>query len=235
MGVMESCWDVLENVWEVVKNYGYEDEEVVFESSNLDTCIAVCDEYHKKFGHINIYGVYHSDKMGGFMIKAILAHGLNGEIGQNGDMPWGRSLPKDLEYFKKVTLDQKVVMGRKTFDSLPFNLGLPYRDNIILTSDKLTRGAYHETGHCTAFLNSKAQVLQCHCEDDTLWLIGGASIYKQFWEHITEAHITTVKHSFPQADTFFKPDLTGFVKVGEAIDVSSDKFEASVQVWRRVL
>lgn len=168
------------------------------------------------------------------MIKAILATGLNGEIGQNGDMPWGRSLPKDLEYFKKVTIDQMVVMGRKTFDSLPFNSGLPYRDNIVLTSDKLTRGTYHGTGHCTEFLNSKEQVLQCHCEDDTLWLIGGASIYEQFWEYVTEVHITTIHSTYPEADTFFTTDLSNFEKVGEPVDVSSGDLEASVQVWVRV-
>jgi dihydrofolate reductase len=167
------------------------------------------------------------------MIKAILAHGLNGEIGQEEDMPWGRSLPKDLEYFKEQTIGQIVVMGNNTFGSLPFNLGLPYRDNVVLTSVKLIRDTYHGTGHCTEFLNSKEQVLQYHCEDDTLWLMGGATIYKQFWEHVTEAHITTVKQSYPEADTFFKPDLSEFEKVGEEIDVGNGELEASVQVWRR--
>ena len=53
----------MKNGWDVVKNYGYEDEEVVFKSGNLETCIKVCDDYHEKFGHIYIYAVYHSDEM----------------------------------------------------------------------------------------------------------------------------------------------------------------------------
>ena len=53
----------MEDKWEVVSNYGYEDEEVVFIGNNLNTCIKVCDDYHKKFGHINIYAVYHSDEI----------------------------------------------------------------------------------------------------------------------------------------------------------------------------
>ena len=57
--------------------------------------------------------------------------------------------------------------------------------------------------------------------------------YEQFWDYVEEVHITTVNKSYPEADTFFKPDLSNFEKVGEPVDVSSDDLEASVQVWRR--
>lgn len=65
------------------------------------------------------------------MIKAILCVDKQGAIGQNGDMPWGRSFPKDLEYFKRVTSEDIVVMGSKTWKSLPFYpKGLPKRDKV---------------------------------------------------------------------------------------------------------
>lgn len=171
------------------------------------------------------------------MIKAILAVGENGEIGQNGDMPWGRGLPKDLEYFKEKTLGQKVVMGRKTFDSLPFKRGLPDRSNYVLTSGHFNK-VYDNTPYLCKIGLSRLEILLSFSKNRTgwghcYWLIGGATIYKQFWNYIHEVHITRVKHSFPEADTFFEPDLTGFVKVGEDIDVSSDKYEAFVEVWRR--
>ena len=173
------------------------------------------------------------------MIKAILATGLNGEIGQNGDMPWGRSLPKDLEYFKKVTFNQKVVMGRKTFESLPFKNGLPKRVNYVLTSEPFDLGYKNSAEYLYRINSGRLDLIltfgKNNNEDDhSYWLIGGASIYEQFWEYVTEVHITTVHNTYSEADTFFKPDLSNFEMVGEEINVGNGELEASVQVWRRV-
>lgn len=172
------------------------------------------------------------------MIKAILAQGLNGEIGQNGGMPWGRGLPKDLEYFKKVTGSDPVIMGRKTYESLNLPEGLPNRCNWVITSqEKETiwqRNDFNEVSFDS--FRFTCNVLDCSKRagyDWELTIIGGAAIYEQFWERVEEVHVTTVKHSFPEADTFFTPDLSDFEKVGDEIDVSSDEYEASVQVWRK--
>lgn len=165
------------------------------------------------------------------MIKAILAHGLNGEIGQEGDMPWGRSLPKDLEYFKEMTLYQDVVVGHKTFKTLPFKgRGFPDRDTLVLSRGHLDHPVHTNDSHWLYFFSEEELELE---QNPNLWFAGGATIYQQFWEHVTEAHITTVKQSYPEADTFFKPDLSEFEKVGEEIDVGNGELEASVQVWRR--
>ena len=172
------------------------------------------------------------------MIKAILATGLNGEIGQNGDMPWGKSLPKDLEYFKKVTEGNTVIMGNNTFKSLPFKDGLPKRDNGVLSSKVpvLSKSGFIKKGERLFFLNKEytRAILELNFSPKDYYLIGGASIYQQFWDYIEEAHITTVNKSYPEADTFFTPDLSNFEKVGEPVDVSSGDLEASVQVWRRI-
>ena len=159
------------------------------------------------------------------MIKAILAVGENGEIGQNGDMPWGRGLPKDLEYFKEHTLDQTVVMGKKTFESLP--CFLPSRVSAVLTTKDFPT---MESESLDAYIY-KIREDEVVCQGD--WLIGGASIYEQFWHYVNEVHITRVKASFPEADTFFEPDLTGFEKVGVDEDVSGE-YSAFVEVWRRI-
>lgn len=175
------------------------------------------------------------------MIKAILATGLNGEIGQNGDMPWGRSLPKDLEYFKKVTEGGMLTFGRKTSESLPFKKGVfPNRSNNVITSNEdLWDLNYYESTF--EFYNwwedletIKHHMKICADQGETTWVVGGASIYEQLWQMVNEVHLTTVHNTYPEADTFFPPDLSNFEKVGEPVDVSSGDLEASVQVWVRV-
>ena len=172
------------------------------------------------------------------MIKAILATGLNGEIGQNGDMPWGCSLPKDLEYFKKVTEGNTVIMGNTTFKSLSFKEGLPNRDNGVLSSEVpvLSKLGFIKKGERLFFLNKgyASAILELNFSTRDYYLIGGASIYEQFWKCVEEVHLTTVHKTYPEADTFFKPDLSNFEKVGEPIDVSGEDLGAVVQVWRRV-
>ena len=173
------------------------------------------------------------------MIKAILATGLNGEIGQNGGMPWGRSLPKDLEYFKKVTGTNPVIMGRKTWESLNLPKGLPDRDNWVITSEIKDTVWQDNDFNEVSFDNATVVgniLYRGHKRKDNweLTLIGGASIYEQFWRYVDEVHLTTVHNTYPEADTFFKPDLCNFEKVGEEIDVSGEDLGAVVQVWRRV-
>jgi len=170
------------------------------------------------------------------MIKAILATGLNGEIGKNGDMPWGRSLPKDLEYFKKVTSDGSVIlMGNTTHQSLPFfPKGFPKRKNYVVTNNgrgEQKSGVIKLTlSHFERCYNTGGSVFNYF----GTWVVGGASIYEQLWHMVDEVHLTTVYESYPTADTFFKTDLSNFEKVGEEIDVSSEDLGAMVQVWRRI-
>ena len=170
------------------------------------------------------------------MIKAILATGLNGEVGQNADMPWGKSLPKDLEYFKKVTSDGSVIlMGNTTHQSLPFfPKGLPQRKNYVVTNNG--RGE-QESGVIKLTLSHFERC--CNTGDSVFnyfgtWVVGGASIYEQLWHMVDEVHLTTVHNTYPEADTFFKPDLSQFEKVGSPIDVGNSELEATVQLWRRV-
>jgi len=168
------------------------------------------------------------------MIKAILAHGVNGEIGQEGDMPWRRSLPKDLEYFKEVTVEEIVVMGHNTLKSLPFENGLPKRKNYVICSE--LSGLQNDKWVAIKGMDKFKKMCMDRMNifnNESFWVIGGGSVYKQMENLIDEYHITTVKQSYPEADTFFKPDLSVFEKVGEEIDVGNGELEASVQVWRR--
>lgn len=167
------------------------------------------------------------------MIKAILAVGENGEIGQDGDMPWGRSLPKDLRYFKNQTIYQEVLVGRNTFNTLPFGgEGFPERDTMVLTrSLSWESPIISEDGYVVYFFSEHELRTEVW---NSLWIAGGSEVFNSLDDMIEEYHITRVKASFPDADTFFTPDLRGFVKIGEDIDVSSEELEAYVEVWRKV-
>lgn len=171
------------------------------------------------------------------MIKAILAVGENGEIGQEGDMPWKRRLPKDLEYFKKMTTGKIVVMGNTTYESIPFYpKGLPQRYNYVITSNgygQQPSGVIKLTGSSFKKCLDLGESIFHHNKDT--WLIGGGTIYLQFLKYVDEIHITRVKTTFPDADSYYPVDvfLDEFEKVGEDIDVSGDDLEAYVEIWRR--
>ncbi|MGB3070225.1 MAG: dihydrofolate reductase [Ottowia sp.] len=104
------------------------------------------------------------------VIGLIYARARNGVIGKNGVMPW--HLPEDLAHFKRTTLNHPVIMGRKTWDSLPPRFRpLPGRTNIVITRQTTWR----EEGAQRA--SSLQEALE-HCAGaERVWVIGGAQIY----------------------------------------------------------
>lgn len=134
-------------------------------------------------------------------IKIIAAIGKNNELGKDGDLPaW--TLATDMKRFKELTTGGVVVMGRKTFESFAkFNKNgvakpLPNRTNVVVTRDK----TWQSDG--VTVCNSVEEVLEKFKESDTLWIIGGGEIYKQFLDRADELHITHVDTEV-EADTFF--------------------------------
>ena len=113
-------------------------------------------------------------------LNLIYARAANGVIGINGALPW--HLPEDMAHFKRTTLGYPVIMGRKTWDSLPAKFRpLPGRTNVVITR----QADWHETGAEPA--NSMTEALLI-CErlagDKTpspsnVWVIGGAQIYAE--------------------------------------------------------
>lgn len=105
-------------------------------------------------------------------LKLIYARSRNGVIGRDGQLPW--HLPADLAHFKQTTLGQAVVMGRKTWDSLPERFRpLPGRTNIVITRQK----DWQAPGALVA--HSLAQAMSLCPEPGPLWVIGGAEVYAQ--------------------------------------------------------
>ena len=130
------------------------------------------------------------------MISIIVAIAQNRAIGYKGDLIY--HLSADLKRFKALTTGHTVLMGRKTFESLPKG-ALPNRRNIVLTRQQ----GVSVPG--TEVYPSITDALE-HCtHDEKVFIIGGAQIYAQALELADELEITLVHDTPAQADTFF-PD-----------------------------
>ena len=127
------------------------------------------------------------------MISIIACVGKNLELGKNNDLIW--HLPNDLKYFKKVTTGKTVVMGRRTFNSLPGIL--PKRRNIVLQMKDESKIDGVE------IFNDIESILESVKNEDETFIIGGASIYKQFLEYASRLYLTEVSESCSSADVYF--------------------------------
>lgn len=130
-------------------------------------------------------------------VKLIAAIGNQNQLGKDNKLLW--HIPKDLELFKKLTSSSPIIMGRKTFESLPGIL--PNREHIVITGNfdipKHSLVTYVSSIHVAIDLLSSK-------EKDECWIIGGGEIYKQALEQnlVDELHISHVNYS-GDADTFF--------------------------------
>jgi dihydrofolate reductase len=126
-------------------------------------------------------------------IVLIYARAANGAIGHEGDLPW--RLPADLKHFKALTMGKPMVMGRKTFDSLPGLL--PGRRHIVLTrSESLGEGAERA--------GSVEEALALATEGNAsgeIAVIGGAAIYGLFLPIAQRIELTQI-HADYEGDTF---------------------------------
>jgi len=129
------------------------------------------------------------------MLSLIVARARNGAIGLDGAIPW--HAPEDLAFFQRETLGGAVIMGRKTWDSLP-KRPLPRRLNIVVTS--APRAAEDMTLFVS--LESALDVAQSAGHLRT-YAIGGAGIYRAFLPQADRLLITEVDLDVPDADTFF--------------------------------
>ncbi len=122
-------------------------------------------------------------------LHLIYARARNGVIGKDNQMPW--HLPEDLAHFKRVTLGQPVIMGRKTWDSLPARFRpLPGRMNIVVTR----QSDWHAEGAMRATSIEDAMRL-CSTAPDA-WVMGGAEIYRQAEPLASTAVVTEINADF---------------------------------------
>lgn len=128
------------------------------------------------------------------MISIIVAIAQNGAIGYKGDLIY--HLSADLKRLKELTTGNTVIMGRKTYESLPKG-ALPNRRNIVLTRQQ---GVSYPG---TEVYSSLDEALSKCARDEKVYIMGGAQVYTQALPMADELEITLVHDSPVQADTFF--------------------------------
>ena len=123
----------------------------------------------------------------------IAAIGKNRELGKDNDLIW--SLPGDLKFFKNITSGHMIIMGRNTFESLPRML--PNRKHIVLTS----RDGLPSEVEVYRELKQILDAYKDSCEE--IFIIGGASIYKQFLEYSDKLYLTEIDDEDMSASVYF--------------------------------
>lgn len=153
------------------------------------------------------------------MINIIVCAQEDGGIGYQGDLIW--KIPKDQAKFKELTMGCPVVMGRKTWESLP--APLEGRENIVLS-----RKPHTDCTNC----RSVEQVLSlAEGSSEPVWIIGGAKVYEQFLPYADQLFLTHVFDTRP-ADTFF-PELNWEEWELAGTETLCLEPLARLEIWRR--
>ena len=165
-------------------------------------------------------------------LAAIVAMTPDRVIGADNQIPW--YLPADLKYFKKVTLGHPVIMGRKCFESI--GRPLPKRTNIVLSRNPffIASGIVRATSPEEALLDARLAAEQAGV--DTVFNIGGAEIYKLFWEQTQLLYLTEV-HTQVAGDTYFPAfDLNNWELRSSESHQADEKneFDYTYKVYERI-
>lgn len=169
-------------------------------------------------------------------MKAILACTPKGGIGYENKLPWSR-LDGDLSRFKELTLDQFVIMGRNTWQSLPLR-PLPNRHNVVVTSTPLvnypSKDPAKQWQSAVLFNALHPNTLSVESPErfnnqDNAWIIGGAKLINSSWHLIDELHLSVTKDDY-KCDTFIDLDYitANFKKIH-----SDDCRDHTYEIWKR--
>ena len=129
-------------------------------------------------------------------LSIVVVVGKNNEIGKNNSLLC--RLPADLKYFKDLTTGHIVVMGRKTFESLPKG-ALPNRTNIVLSRNK------NLSLNACLTISSIEEIVDHQKDNSEIFVIGGGEIYRQMLSKANKLYLTRIHANFDEADTFFPP------------------------------
>ena len=156
------------------------------------------------------------------MLTMIFACDMNNAIGKNGDLPWRQST--DLQHFKQITLGGTIVMGRKTWESLPGKL--PDREHLVMTRsnrDDVETITYEG-------------VLELSKERE-IFIIGGGEIYNLFLPHTEKIHRTIIHCKVEDADTFAPEINSQIFKVSDSTVVkrsARDEYDMTFELLERI-
>lgn len=125
-------------------------------------------------------------------VSMIAAVGKNLELGKNNNLIW--HFKEDMKFFKDTTIGHTVVMGRKTFESLP--KALPGRKNIVISSN----AEYQAQG--ATVVTSVEEALQI-ADNEEVFILGGGKIYAEFLPYADKLYLTEIDAECEDADTYF--------------------------------
>jgi dihydrofolate reductase len=128
------------------------------------------------------------------MISLVVAASRNGVIGRDGGLPW--HVPSDLKLFKQLTMSKPIIMGRKTWESLP-RKPLPGRRNIVITR----QAGFGAEGAEVAADVQAALAIAAQDAPAEIAVIGGGEIYKLFWDVADQIYLTEIDATV-EGDTF---------------------------------
>ncbi len=158
-------------------------------------------------------------------LKLILARAANGVIGHNNALPW--QLPEDMAHFKRTTIGSPVIMGRKTWDSLPQRFRpLPGRLNIVITRQ--------ENWQATGAIIAHDMVQACAlCPNDSdAWVIGGAEVYALALPLASTAVVTEIDAEFV-GDAFAPQFGSEWIEIARQQQVSSTGLSFSFVTYHK--
>ncbi|NFT07429.1 MULTISPECIES: dihydrofolate reductase [Clostridium] len=149
------------------------------------------------------------------MLSIIVAIAKNNVIGNDNKLIW--HISEDLKRFKEITSGKTIVMGRKTFESLPGVL--PNRKHIILTRDK----NFKVNSECVEIIYDFDELLNKYKNsDDEVFIIGGGEIYKQLLPYSNKLYLTKINKDF-DGDTYFPQINYNDFKIDYESDVITDE------------
>ena len=126
------------------------------------------------------------------MFSLIAVIGKNMELGKNGKLIF--HIKEDMKYFRDTTRGHKIVMGRKTWESLPGKL--PERENIVISRHEV-EGADLVVHDLEKFIEENEKT------DEEIFIIGGGQIYVEFLPYAKNIYLTEVEESDTSADAYF--------------------------------
>lgn len=151
-------------------------------------------------------------------IILIAAIGLNRELGKDNTLIW--KLPDDLYRFSVMTRDKMVVMGRKTFESIPGPLAR--REMLVLTKRPVVN-FYNDKGVVKALGLIEEVFEYCKAKfAEDVYIIGGAEIYRQFLPLADELDLTLIDAEDSEADTFF-PEFEDKFYCNQQVNMKDEK------------
>ncbi|MDR5587547.1 MULTISPECIES: dihydrofolate reductase [Clostridium] len=149
------------------------------------------------------------------MLSIIVAIAKNNVIGSDNKLIW--HISEDLKRFKEITSRKTIVMGRKTFESLPGVL--PNRKHVILTRDK----NFKVNSECVEIIYDFEELLnKYNNSDDEVFIIGGGEIYKQLLPYSNKLYLTKINKDF-NGDTYFPQINYDDFKIDYESDVITDE------------